>query len=396
MTLIFVFSIPWENAITIPGIGTISRALGVPLAAAWVLMLTTSDSFRTPSTYIVSLFLYVFWCSLTVFWHENTDIAFRQMITFAQLYLSVLIIWTVIDTVQRTQVALQAFLLGSWVVAIIVFYNYAQGNVTRWDKRASISGVDENDIALTIAACLPIGWYLARKTAQTNLSKLIAVVNFAFIPAGLVAIIMTGSRGGVVATLPFFIYLLLSFRTMKLGRKIIVFILLVLAGLIATIFVPETPLNRIADTADQLDSRNISGRYDIWQEGISLWLSNGLHFAFGLGVGGYYWEVGRAAHSTYVSVLVETGIFGMAIFLTSVVLLFLSIRRAPSFESSFALAMLAAWIIGAAALSWEYRKPTWIIWGLLASLVHASRYQNIQEDTAARSKHSSSSPQKPL
>jgi len=376
-TLIYIFTIPWENALTISGIGTVSRAIGIPLLGLWVACLLFDKSIRMPPAFIFVLGLFVYWCGMTILWNANSEIGIQQTKTFIQLYISVIILWTAIVTPKNCHTALAAYLAGGAVVTSIVIYNYQIGNVTRWDKRASISGVDENDIALTLATCLPIAWYLAT-TFRSNLRlKFASIMCALFIPFALIAIVMTGSRGGFAASTPFYIYLIFSLKRLKTSSRLITIFFVVVSAIVASSFIPETPLQRIIQTADQLNSRNISGRYDIWLDGLQLWASNAQSFFVGLGVGGYFNHVGRVAHSTYISILVETGTVGFTIFIITIVALLISVLKASPKEKYFCMTVFAIWMIGAISLSWEYRKPTWVIWGLILTLAYSHRYNSL-------------------
>lgn len=389
LTLLFIFTIPWENALRIPGIGTVSRAIGVPLIAAWVIMQFSSLRLREFNSVHLWTFAFVFWVGLAQLWSVDTNLALVQTKTFLQLLFSMFILWSVLDSRERVRWALQAFVAGAIIVALIVFYNYAQGNVTRWTRRASIAGVDENDIALVLAIALPAALYLAT-TAGTRIKRRVSMLlNFTYVPAGIIAITMTGSRGGVASMLPFLVYgLYLAWRSRARGALWLIVLVPIIVFVVWT-FAPDAPLQRIATTFEEIDSGNVSGRGTIWAEGLEQWLSGGFYSIFGLGSGGYVWSVGRAAHSTPLSILVEGGVIGFVLFLGIIISLALICRRAQPAARAVCLAMLASWFIGTLALSWEYRKPTWVVWSLVlcVAVSHRSaprRHRAQQYETVAR------------
>ena len=74
------------------------------------------------------------------------------------------------------------------------------------------------------------------------------------------------------------------------------------------------------------------------------------------------------AHNTFFSILVEEGVIGFALFFALVLTLVLSAWKLPRVERIFWLCILLTWAIGALDLTWEQRKPTWFIFGLLIAV----------------------------
>ncbi len=375
LVLIYIFTIPWENALVIPGVGTISRAVGMLLVVVWAFSVLTQGSLGRINNVHKWASLFVFWCVLSIVWSSDYDIALIQAKTFAQLFVSLCIILSVISTPKRSVYSLQAFVLGCWVVALFVIYNYQIGNVTRWTQRASISGADENDIALVLGTGLPMAWFLSTRLTEIKKNKLFVLLNFIYMPVVLIAIIMTGSRGGFSAMLPTALFVLFGIKKLSLKSKMFATIALTIAIFLVIAYVPETPFRRIAETLDQVNNRTVSGRWDIWMVGLEVWAGNNFNSIFGLGVGGYSAEVGRVAHSTPISVLVETGVIGFVFFAAIVGSLIRQALKADRSVTWLCLTVLLVWFIGINALSWEYRKPTWVLWSLVACLAstHTTR-----------------------
>jgi O-antigen ligase len=393
--MLFVFSIPWENAIPVPGIGTSSKALGIPLLALWLLQLAIRSNFRSLTTFHLIAGFFIFWCACSLFWAVDPNTSLTQIQTFLQLYLLCLILWTELYSEQRCLAFCQAYVLGAVVVAIFIFINYYEGNVTRWDRRASIGGVDENDIALVISTALPISWLLfnTRINYAGKLQGLLRVINLAFLPAAVTAIIMTGSRGGFVTLIPTAAYIIFTIFSGQISLKKKLLIFPIVAGAIYTVFqyAPTQPLMRIIGTLEHLATRNVSGRWDIWQAGLAAWNSSDFSILFGLGVGGYSSSVGRAAHNTPLSVMVETGAIGIAVFFLILLSLLVAVLKRGRVRLTgyalFSVTLLSVWFIGVLALSWEYRKPTWVIWSILICLAYAIPSNNRARAISSRPSH---------
>ena len=72
------------------------------------------------------------------------------------------------------------------------------------------------------------------------------------------------------------------------------------------------------------------------------------------------------AHNTFLSVLVEEGVIGFALFGLMLCSLWSRILKAAPLERRLWMVMLLAWAIGVMDLTWESRKPTWLVFGLMS------------------------------
>lgn len=71
------------------------------------------------------------------------------------------------------------------------------------------------------------------------------------------------------------------------------------------------------------------------------------------------------AHNVFVGVLVETGTVGFVLYMVILISLARRVWLMPKMERNLWFTVLAVWGVGAMSLSWELRKPTWIIFGLI-------------------------------
>ena len=71
------------------------------------------------------------------------------------------------------------------------------------------------------------------------------------------------------------------------------------------------------------------------------------------------------AHNTFFSVMVETGMVGFALFSLFLLSLVLAVRRMQGLKRVVWAMTLLVWGVGVSTLSWETRKPTWLIFALI-------------------------------
>ena len=132
----------------------------------------------------------------------------------------------------------------------------------------------------------------------------------------------------------------------------------------------EPPRQRLATLPGELAGGTFHNRTRIWKAGVRLLQC---HAALGVGAGAYPDAVapslGRSpipdqpytAHNTFLSVLVETGAAGFLLFgALLAALAFFAWMMAP-WERALWLTSLLVWIVGVSTLTWEHRKPTWLL-----------------------------------
>lgn len=73
------------------------------------------------------------------------------------------------------------------------------------------------------------------------------------------------------------------------------------------------------------------------------------------------------AHNTFLSVLVECGIVGIAIYALLFGTIGIFILAMRPLERALWLVVLTAWAVGVFTLTWEHYKPTWLILSLITT-----------------------------
>src|SRR5947209_4628177 len=69
----FVFAIPWENALLLPGVGTVSRLLGLLALPVAALAILERGRLRSPSLPLMLMGLFMVWGSLSYLWTVNAE-----------------------------------------------------------------------------------------------------------------------------------------------------------------------------------------------------------------------------------------------------------------------------------------------------------------------------------
>jgi O-antigen ligase len=369
---IFVFTLPWENALgIIPGIGVVTKLTGgLALGSAlWVALI--SGRVRRWTLLHVAALLFVLWaaCHLFLFSGAGDRLPFK-FFTYVQLFLVLLIVWEVAPSWPRLMGLLTAYVFGAYVAAFatVMLYRRAAGELRRFAAVQS----DPNTLAMTLALGLPIAWYLG----VTSRRPLLRWACRGYLVIGLAAAALTGSRGGMLATIVALTIVPLTMTKLSPGRLAAAIGVLAISGAFAVTYVPDKIVQRLATTGTEVEDLSLGGRFRIWQAGVDAFAQRPLT---GYGPGSWRTAVTpwlgpnpQVAHNSFLSVLVEEGMLGLLFYLTMFVAVFLAVRRLPSLERRFALVLLATLVVAMSPLSWEDQKTVWFILAALLGLARAT------------------------
>jgi len=155
------------------------------------------------------------------------------------------------------------------------------------------------------------------------------------------------------------------------GKRKITLILTFIVGIVFIILiVPQASWDRIKAGIDSIASFDLTRRVNIWLAGLKVFNSQPL---IGTGAGTFPVAVepvlgqARSPHNTFISVLVEQGIIGFILFIVTLIIVINTAFKAPPLRRTVWLGLLSVWFVGSNLLGWDYRIPTWFIFGLLVS-----------------------------
>src|SRR5690606_19002254 len=163
---------------------------------------------------------------------------------------------------------MQAYVLGCYVSVASTVAQYLAGNAFEGSaqQRFAAAGFNPNYLASTLALGIPLAWHLV----LAGRGRFLTLLNFLAIPAVLVAIVLTGSRGGLITAVLALAVIPLTYA--KLGPRVQVTVVvgLVIVGLAAYWLAPAFEQNlpsgiqRFAEIPQQLQSGDLTGRGQIW------------------------------------------------------------------------------------------------------------------------------------
>lgn len=386
LMLVMAFTLPWENAVDVPGLGSLTKIIGLLLGLVWVLSVLSAGRVRRPRGAHVLALLYVLWTLSSLIWTVDGPATQERTFTYVQLLVLMLVVWDTVTSPVRVRQALIAYLSGCYLTVATLLVEYATlGAAEEVHHRVTVEGFHPNDVGIILALGLPIAVYLAEEIRSAGRwRRLWQVACLAYVPLSGFSVLVTGSRAGLGALLPGFAFggYLLARRRPRLAWGAG----LSLVGLtaVALPLVPANVLARLGQTQSSIQSGDLNERGGVWAEAIRLFVH---HPIFGIGSGAFKEAAvgaNKAGHNFVLSLLAEVGLVGFGLFAGMLVALVLGLRHTPAPLRSMWVAVLVAWLVGALLHNWEWRKQTWFIFALVAACGELSTQDEPAEGETGR------------
>jgi O-antigen ligase len=371
---LFVCSFPIEKGIVIPGLGSISRLLGAAALGAGLVAVLVDARIRAFHPLHAVMAALASWTALTIRWSLAPEAGAEKLTTFIQLLGVVWLVWEFCPSRRRIHSLMQAYVLGTlwascdtvsrWLVARQTYY-----------QRYAASGFDPNDLALTLAISIPLSYSLAVRARGWR-----AAFYWIQIALTSLTILLSASRTGFVTGLLAATVALLSLRHVSRRQRVAVWAGMAVVAIGAAAFVPASSWQRLSTIGAEVSAGKLNMREVIWKAGLDAFNE---HPIGGVGAGAFPrsvepvmgWPTGWlvVAHNTFLSMLVETGLVGFALFAALLGGVVWSIARMRGMDRITWGLVFAVWMVGANTLSWEVRKPTWMIFALVLAQARLHR-----------------------
>jgi O-antigen ligase len=376
---VFVVLLPSEEHFPLLGGFLLSRWAG--LGALFLVLLRTVVTLRIrrPGILHYLMFALVVWSGISLIWSLDPGSTITRIATYLQLLLMVWMIWVLAFTAERVRSLLLAYVLGScapamstvkdFLVGRNLAVEYADRGITIWDTaRYAAAGINANDLGLLLALGVPMALYLLARSR----SKIVVWLCWLQLALASAATLLTGSRGGMISLAAAFSMFPLILPAMPRFQRRLSIVMLagVLAG--SAYLVPAETWHRLLRVGSELSQGTLTHRTVIWAAGWDVFRE---HPFLGVGSGAYAasvltrLDIAIVAHNTFLSILVELGVIGALLMAGLLVSMVYSAARLPYLEKCLWMVLLLTWAVGASALTWEYRKGTWFVLGMLAAQV---------------------------
>jgi O-antigen ligase len=365
LLLLYVFAVPWEYSLELgEPVGNIARLVGVLLLLAAIPAVLAEGHMRTPGPMQILVLAFFLWYCLTCFWSIDSLTTLTRLRAFFQEMMIVWLLWEYAENASDLRSILRATVAGSWVLAVLTVANFASAQALAIGQtRFAATGQDPNDVA----RFLDLGFPLAALLVNSESRWPARLLSLGYLPLGLVAVLLTASRGGFLAALVSLAgsaFLLLYRRPRRLFAAALALPLLLV---VLWFSIPHVTFARLATISEQLNGGDLNQRMNIWIAG---WHAFQRAPFLGTGAGSFVAAAGLApfdtAHNTALAIVVTGGLCGL--FLASAIValdVWLMARIRGPLGWALATA-LTVWTITSMVASVEEGRSTWLLMGLIA------------------------------
>ena len=358
-----VFTLPWQGSILLPAIGTAPRLLGLLAGATAAATLALHGwNRRLLDVHVLAVALAA-WVVLSLLWTLDADRTRTYLVTFVQLVLLLVLIWEFADEPGDAVRLLRAWVLGAAVGAAGVLLTLGEAA----SERHSAFGFNENDLGSLLALGVPVAWYLSRR-ARTTWERWAWA---AYLPVGAVGALLTGSRGALVVLLVGLAVVPLTVRRRTATQLGIAVAGLVAVGIAVAAVVPAETEARLLTVGEEVREGDLSTRLPLWQAAAG---TIGTHPVGGIGAGAGDLEIAnrtgipQRAHNTFLSVGMELGVVGLALFGLMIVVTVLRTTGMPPLERAVSRVLVAALLVAMVPLHWELQKAVYALLAIVLCL----------------------------
>ncbi len=360
---------PWEEYFLIPYVVSGARIVGLAALVLGVSKVVFTGRARMPPWPMLFFAMFIGWCLLAVTWSIDAEKTLIRAMTFVLLFTFVWLTWELADTSGRQRSIMRAFVIGTAILVFNVYLNQiGLGLKEASETRATAESANPNGVAAACCIACQFALYLIthREKGRFELPNWLYWV---FIAVAAIAIPMTGSRSGFLSALCAaisFVPLLIKARH-RSGWKNAAMLVVILAviGVAVPRLVSKAILTRVTEGTE---SYTFQSRVDAWSRGLREWKKTPM-----LGVGPATYAIAglasgereRAAHNTFVSVLVETGIIGSVLYFAFWLLVIRRVFRMPKAERFFWLVFFLSLLPLMVTGNDEASKSLWLIGALV-------------------------------
>lgn len=365
---LLVFTLPWEKVILFPLLGSLSRVAGIAAFAAAVLALWRRGALRRLNLALALGAVFILWTAASWLWSLDPAASAAKSFTLLQAWVMAWLFWEFARGVPRQRRLMAVYLGGAVLGAAIGIVRYAL-HLQTYYRRYAATGFDPNDFGLLLTLSLPMALYLGLDARGWK-----RILPYLAAAVVLSAILLTASRTALIASLVSFALIPWTWHGAQRFQRVASLALLAFLLLNLADFAPASSRDRLATIPEEVTTGSINSRKQIWKSGARQWLE---HPWIGVGVGAYPEAVRPqlgtptvpgaryVAHNTPLSVLVETGVIGFALWAAMLLTLATYIWMMPLPERAFCAVLLAAWFVGVSTLTWEHYKGTWLVFSLI-------------------------------
>lgn len=321
--------------------------------------------------YVVFFVVWLVYKIVTIFW--TTDLAIPKLHFASQLgMVGFLFVLASTDIGERQRgMVLGGYFWGSVAFCLLslAFMEPSGSYTQRFVLTLFGVQVDPNNAAASALPAFALGVYFCTRVRRVSIKCVYGLLG----AIAAYVVLMTGSRGGMLAVAAAAAALLFFSTDLKLYQKAAVAALLVVGCILVLGFLPQDTYARLF----QDDYTDGSGRAELWGVVWNAFLTNPI---FGVGWGAATsLNGGMATHNTLLSMLCEQGVFGTLFFVAPVVYAVVTSFRE---KNVLPIILLVCAIVPALTIDAINKRFVW--YGVTLALVFLNRVDCNQDHPGLR------------
>lgn len=359
--LIVIYSMitPIENIFLFFGAGTLSKYLAYLLFPILTLYIIKKKSLNHIKMSVLMI-LIVFFAMVSLLFASDQMHSIRGMITlFSLMAITILLVEFGLNSKEYGLLkTLNVYAMLFVAINMILGTNLVDASL---GERVTFSSVIDHNVLATsmIIPFLIVMDGLVKKTIKRR------ALHYAILFVFFYSILLTGSRGGLLALLiSTCVYILLASKRsfvskMRTGAFIVIIGIFLVAGI--EYLLPDALANRF--TLNDVVSTGGTGRTSIWANYLDIFINSRFHNMI-LGNGYYshgliyksYHGIIRGAHNDFITILIDLGISGIVLF---GLFYFQVIKGAHKNKSFLGVSIIVALLVASLGVDLIFRKFYW-------------------------------------
>jgi O-antigen ligase len=360
------------SSLSFEGLGSLTRVIGYFAFALGTVAMFSQRGINRPEWGHVLLTLFVCVSLFSVLWSVDVDMTLDRTWMYTMQLAMLWLVLQLIDTQEDMNTVLGGYVIGALLACAGNVYVFHVGQeVAAHSGRYSSTTLDPNEFALCVVLAVPMTWYLGFSARRPLARVFFQLCLLVMVPG----IILAGSRAGFIALLMSLLVIPLCSKHVGSFTKATVLLVVIAAAIAGLSWLPEDMLKRLSSIGEEAAQGSMAGRRELWAAG---WEQFKQHPLLGVGCGGFPVAISVAsirtnvAHNTYLSVATELGVVGFLVWVMSLGRLGFDVLHMPKPERWVWGTVLLSWLIGVSSLTWEYTKPTWLLFAFIMAQARLS------------------------
>lgn len=350
--IIYILCLPL-NAMNIGPFGSALKILAImPVGIAFI----SGSTFRI-SAALKSQLAFTIFAALSMIWSVALDKSTGRVISYVLLFV-LLLSGSAFSYSQKDIKRVKSALAWSsrlTALVMLIFAEYVNGRF----RLMGIIKEDPNYLCAYFAfgVIYSVGILTDKVKIRRKIPAIAELILYFYL------ILISGSRGGLIAIVAGAAVYLLTYgdkKTKHIVRKLVLVVIIAFAIISMIDYLPESL--RLRFTIGDVVEDGGSGRTQLWGQAIDLFLNaNLLRQIFGFGTASIRWcfayygyPDGNVVHNIFLETLAELGIIGLCIYTTAIVKF---IKNAFKFNDKFSFAVIFSMLIMSLSTSLYTFKP---------------------------------------